>query len=159
MALTQQGGYWHGDSAEDIAELFHYESVDPVVEVQYAQCACGNRSFSVMLDLEREYQEAVWFCQICHSQYFFHTGKPQEEEIESEADHEFCDCPCRTQGPSFFELAVGVTVYSNGEDVDWVYLGCRCVKCGITGYLDSWHRSPCTRSEIFENMRNRVYEE
>lgn len=46
-----------------------------------------------------------------------------------------CACPCRAEE---FEITVGLSLYVDSEDVRWLYLGCRCPKCGLTEVYGDW---------------------
>ncbi len=156
MALSQRGEYWYGDSGADIHELMarHRESGDPIEIVRDVICECGGRVFSVQLD--DEYQEAAWICRSCDAQYLFHAKRVKGYyEGDPDADTEYCRCPCTPKGGSYFELAVGVSLYTGREDVDWVFLGCQCVACGLTGYLTEWHRVEYPHAELFSHMANK----
>lgn len=162
MTLERRGEHWYGDSAADIRELFgrHADTGDPVRAVGDAVCECGGTVFSVLLD--DECQEAAWFCRACDAQYLFHTRRVADPyEGDPDADSEYCHCHCAERdglvtGGSYFELAVGVTLYDGSDDVDWAYLGCRCVTCGIVGYLAEWHRIEYSYSELFAHLQNRL---
>lgn len=52
-----------------------------------------------------------------------------------EAELEECACPC---GMEAFEITAGVSLYTNSEDVRWLYLGCRCPACGLTAVYGDW---------------------
>ncbi len=157
MALQERGEYWYGDSAADIRALMarHAEIGDPIEVVRDAVCECGGTVFSVLID--DEYQEVAWFCRACHTQYLFHTrpvAGPYDGDPES--DVEGFRCPCTDRGGSYFEVAVGVSLYRGSDDVDFVYLGCRCVACGLTGYMtEAWHRIEYPYPELFAHMGNR----
>ena len=56
-------------------------------------------------------------------------------EYLDEAELEECACPC---GGKEFEITVGVSLYEESEDVRWLYLGCRCPKCGLTAVYGDW---------------------
>ena len=43
--------------------------------------------------------------------------------------------PC---GSSAFEITVAVALYQNSEDVKWIYIGCRCINCGLTACYEDW---------------------
>jgi hypothetical protein len=154
MALEQRGEHWYGDSAADIQALFARKEGDPVEVVRSAVCECGGTVFSVQID--DEHQEAAWFCRACDTQYLFHTRRvsgyyPGDPEAETEC----VNCSCTDRDGSYFELAIGVTLYTNTEDVDWAFLACRCVACGVTGYLTEWHRIEYPCSELFAHMGNK----
>jgi hypothetical protein len=157
MTLKRRDGKWYGESASDIRELLsrHKESTgDNVDVVQEVVCDCGSRVFSILLD--DEYQEAVWICQRCDAQYLFHTKRVSGYyEGNSDGDIECCNCPCSIRGGSYFELAVGVTLHEGSQDVDWAFIACRCVVCGLTGYLAEWHRIGYPYQELFDHMNNK----
>jgi hypothetical protein len=155
VALQARGGKWYGDSASDIRALLARQAGEPVAVVQDAACDCGGRVFSVQID--DEYQEAAWFCQSCGAQYLFHTRRVKGYyEGDPGADTECCSCPCSETGlGSVFEIAVGVTLYGDSQNVDWVFIACRCVTCGLTGYLADWHRIGYPYPELFAHMANR----
>lgn len=46
-----------------------------------------------------------------------------------------CACPC---GGKAFEVTAGVSLYDDGEDVRWLYLGFHCVACGLTAVYGDW---------------------
>jgi hypothetical protein len=158
VALRRHGEYWYGDAASDIRALLAGKAGDPVEFVRDAVCECGGTVFSVQTD--DDYQEAAWFCRACDAQYLFHTRQGAGYyEGDPEADTECVTCTCTNRGGSYFELAVGVTLYSDGEDVDWAFLACRCVACGLTGYLAEWHRIEFPHPELFAHMGNRLRDE
>ena len=46
-----------------------------------------------------------------------------------------CACPCGGEG---FEITAGVSLYEGSEDVEWLYLGCRCPRCGLVAVFGDW---------------------
>ena len=52
-----------------------------------------------------------------------------------EAELEECECPC---GNELFEITVGISLYSDSEDVKWIYIGCRCPQCELTACYGDW---------------------
>ena len=58
-------------------------------------------------------------------------------------------CVC---GKSHFENSVGVSVYKGTEDVRWLYVGCRCVACGLMGCYGEWkNESVANREFVFRD--------
>ena len=37
-----------------------------------------------------------------------------------------------------FEISAGVALYQDSQDVRWLYVGCRCVCCGLTACYGDW---------------------
>jgi hypothetical protein len=158
VALQRRGDHWYGDSAADMRALLVRKTGDPVKVVRDVVCECGGTVFSVLTD--DEYHEAAWFCRACDAQYLFHTKRVADPyEGDPGADTEYLHCSCTDRGGSCFELAVGVTLYDGCEDVDWVFIVCRCVACGLTGYLAEWHRIEYPYEELFAHMRNKLVDE
>jgi len=71
------------------------------------------------------------------------------EDYLEEAELEECECPCRFDK---FEVTVGVALYGGTEDVKWLYLGCRCVRCGLTACYGDWKNE----YEDFRELLKRV---
>ena len=44
-------------------------------------------------------------------------------------------CTC---GENSLEITVGVALYEGSDDVRWLYVGCRCPACGLTGCYGDW---------------------
>jgi hypothetical protein len=132
MALKQRGEYWYGDSHEDLrTELLRYsrESGYPVHHFADAVCTCGGRVFAVQYDEDEGV--AVRTCAACKKE---HAIGDSEEYLEA-AELEGAECLCEERE---FEVTVGVSLYEGSEDVRWLYLGCRCVKCGLLGCYADW---------------------
>ena len=132
MALIKRGKYWYGDSQADIrAELLRYSNANAYVARHFADahCKCGGKVFRLGLD-ERQ-GVAVRLCVACGTE---HPIGDSDEFLE-EAELEGCACPC---GHEEFEITVGVSLYEGSDDVKWLYLGCRCPKCGLTAAYGDW---------------------
>ena len=132
MALVKRGKFRYGDSQADIREeLIRYSRLNSYVAEHFsdAVCECGGRVFHLALD---EVQGvAVRACVACKSQHPIGDSN----EYFAEAELEECACPC---GQMEFEITVGVALYQGSEDVKWLYLGCRCPKCGLTSAYGDW---------------------
>jgi hypothetical protein len=132
MALTKRGKYRYGDSAADIrAELERYGQVNgyPVHHAAEAKCTCGGTVFKLRLDDNEG--AAVRQCLACANE---HPIGDSADFLDA-AELEECACPC---GAEQFEITVGVSLYADSEDVKWLYLGCRCAKCGLTAVYGDW---------------------
>lgn len=132
MALRKRGKYWYGDSQADIrGELIRYGKLDDELPTQFAdvRCACGSITFRLRLDGEEG--AAVRTCTACGAQ---HTMCDSAEYLEA-ANLESATCVC---GGDVFEITVGVSLYEGSDDVRWLYVGCRCPACGLTGNYGDW---------------------
>ena len=74
---------------------------------------------------------AVRICAACAHEH--PIGDSDEYLDEAELD----DCVCVCDGDQF-EITVGVALYDDSEDVKWLYIGCRCPTCGLTGVYGDW---------------------
>lgn len=131
MTLKKRGKYRYGDTEADIRqELVRYSKAGYLAEhFAEATCACGGKHFRLALDDEQG--AAVRICTSCKSE---HPIGDSDEYLD-EAELGECECPC---GSSEFEITVGVALYDESEDVRWLYVGCRCVACGLTACYGDW---------------------
>jgi hypothetical protein len=132
MTLRTQGNYSYGDTHLDIREYLrgYSERVTyPIEHFADAQCACGNMTFRLALD--DDVGAATRTCTACgHSHPIGDSGDYLEDAELGEAE-----CPC---GGDEFEITAGLSLYKDSEDVKWLYIGCRCVKCGLTACYGDW---------------------
>lgn len=133
MALRTRGRYRYGDAAPDIREeLLDYSRRNgyPAEHFADAACAaCGGSVFGLLLDDEAG--AAVRVCRACgHHHAIGDSGETLEEAEPGE-----CECPC---GSGDFEITAGAALYAGSPDARWLYLGCRCVRCGLTACYGDW---------------------
>lgn len=132
MGLKKRGKYRYGDSQADIrAELLRYSKLNEYVVEHCADavCQCGGRLFRLALD--EVVGAAVRTCVACGAKHPIGDS----DEYLKDAELEECACAC---GNEEFEITVGVSLYEDSEDVKWLYLGCRCPKCGLTAPYADW---------------------
>jgi Zn ribbon nucleic-acid-binding protein len=132
MALRKRGEWRYGDSQADIrAEIVRY-SRDNGYASQFADaaCPCGGAVFGLLLDDNRGV--AIRNCVACEAGP--HPIGDSAEFIDGATPAD-CECEC---GGEAFEITVGVSLFTNGEDVRWVYIGCRCPACGRTAVYGDW---------------------
>jgi hypothetical protein len=132
MALRRQGHHYYGDSPSDIcARLLVYSRKNgyPVEHFADAACGCGGSHFSLLLDDTEG--AAVRICSACSSRH----PMGDSEEYLADASLMECECPC---GSGSFEITVGVALHSGSRDVRWIYIGARCVGCGLTACYGDW---------------------
>jgi hypothetical protein len=132
MALTERGNYKYGESQADIRlELAIYANGTGYAASHFADaaCTCGGRSFKLLLD-DREGM-AVRHCPACQNSHpIAETGSYLDDAALEE-----CECPC---GAALFEVTMGVSLYHETEEVRWLFLGCRCLSCGLTACYGDW---------------------
>ena len=126
MALRKRGMWRYGDRQADIrAEITRYSKKVGYLAEHFvdATCSCGGKVFGLLLDDNAGVASRV--CVACDAE-----SHPIGDSVEYmvEAEEEEAACPC---GEETFEITVGVSLYEGSEDVRWLYLGCRCPKCGL----------------------------
>lgn len=132
MALTKRDNYYYGDGPADIRlELLRYSNKTGYLAHQFAEatCKCGGTLFGLALDDTQG--AAVRTCLGCATKHPIGDSG----DYLGEAELEECACPC---GGEAFEIMVGVSLYDESADVRWLYLGCRCPKCGLTAAYGDW---------------------
>ncbi len=131
MTLKKRGEYSYGDNQSDIREeLIEYSQHGYLAEhFQDAVCSCGNNLFNLAVDEDEG--AAIRRCTSCDTIYPIGDSEDYLEEAELGE----CECPC---GNNKFEITAGVALYPNSDDVRWIYLGCRCQKCGLIACYADW---------------------
>ena len=132
MALTKHGEYRYGDSQADIQEeLVRYSKLNGYIAQHFANASCTCSGAIFRLALDDDAGAAVRTCIACKSQ---HPIADSGDYLD-DAQLEECACPC---GGEEFEITVGVSLYEESDDVRWLYLGCRCPRCGLTAVYGDW---------------------
>lgn len=132
MALVKRGDHEYGESQADIrTEIIRFSELNGYVAEHFADavCVCNGRAFGLLLDDAEG--AAVRVCNRCDREH--PIGDSAEYLDEAELGE--CECPC---GKQSFQITVGVALYADSEDVKWLYLGLRCVKCGLTAVYGDW---------------------
>lgn len=132
MALKKRGQHRYGENHADIrAELLRYSKLNAYIAHYFADavCVCGGKLFRLALDDNEG--AAVRICVACKTEHPIGDSDGFLEEAELGE----CACPC---GNEEFEITVGVSLYEGSEDVKWLYLGCRCPKCGLIAAYGDW---------------------
>jgi hypothetical protein len=132
MSLKKRGKWWYGDAQADIRdELIRQGKLNEYVPTQFAdaRCSCGSTQFRLRID-DRE-GAAIRVCTSCKVE---HPIGDSEDFLE-DAELEEAECVC---GSGELEITVGVALYEDSDDVRWLYVGCRCPSCGLTGCFGDW---------------------
>jgi len=93
--------------------------------------SCGGKAFEVGVPADG--QGARRTCLGCREQHYIADSEEYWED-DGLADY-FCGCPC---GNEEFAGAVGYSLREDGENVRWIYLGLRCLACGMMRDYVDW---------------------
>lgn len=145
MAIHRRDDQFYADCQDDLPEVIRQYSADgyPAEHFADAVCSCGCRSFELAVD-ENE-GVAVRICTRCEAE---HAIGDSDEYME-DAELEFCECLCDTAA---FEITIGVALYAGSENVRWLYIGCRCLQCGLAGCYADWKNEYVGYRELLENV-------
>jgi hypothetical protein len=134
MALRKRGKWWYADSQADIpVELARVGELNEYVPTQFAdaRCTCGSNTFRLRLDDAAGAAERTCVATGCGKAHAI--GDSADYLAEAELEDSQCVC-----GGTEFEITVGVALYQGSDDVKWLYVGCRCPACGLTGCYGDW---------------------
>lgn len=132
MALRKKGEYWYGESQADIRdELIRYGKLNGYVPNAFAdaRCYCGATTFQLQMDEDEG--AAVRICSSCNDEH--PIGDSVDYLDGAELQHHECICD-----EGLFQITVGVALYEGSDDVRWLYIGCRCPNCSLTGCYGDW---------------------
>ena len=132
MALRKRGKWRYGDSQADIRdEILRYSKRNEYIAHHFADavCKCGGRLF--VLRMDDAAGAAIRKCVSCLEEHPIGDSGDYLDETELQ----MFQCVCLE---NVFEITIGVSLFDDGEDVRWLYVGCRCPKCGLTGVYGDW---------------------
>jgi len=100
-----------------------------VAEVRHSTCTCGADRFEVQADDTEGC--ALRRCVACEQEHLICDS----EEYWDESNAEQCFCTCEK---GIFQVAVGFALVEDKTNVRWLYVGMRCVACGLAGVYADW---------------------
>lgn len=133
MALRKKGKYYYGDNIKDlIIELERYADLNkyPIDETEATTCSCCDGNI-FMLFSDDEESAAMVQCIKCENKQYI---RDSQRYLNNKLDNYTCIC-----GAEQFEIAIGVSFYTDTKDVRWVYVGGYCSKCGLVGNYVDWN--------------------
>jgi hypothetical protein len=145
MSIDTSGKWWVGSEPDDIGEYLEAYSADggyKTEEFRLSRCACG----SVQFRLEADDNEgtARRTCAKCQTEHFICDSGEYWEDSEPE---EWRCLECKSQHTN---VGVGFALYPEDKEVKWLYVGCRCAKCGILGCFAGWKVAYAPSRHLFE---------
>ena len=128
--IDKSGNYWVGDSADDIKEYLEAYSGNSAIDVKPILChSCGSNSLNMRVDCDEDVIQVK--CPKCGYKKILLDC----EEVWEDSNPRLCKCPVCKNGKEY-NIQIGFSRRENGS-VKWVYIGNRCINCGVLGsYLD-----------------------
>ena len=131
MSIDSTGTWWRGSEARDIqAFLEAYSARKHVIcEFRPSICRCGSEVF--LLEGDPHEGGARRKCFICRTLFYLADSEENWDEVNPVP----CRCvECHTEPHN---TGVGFALDARGE-VTWIYVGVRCVNCGVLGSFTHW---------------------
>lgn len=122
--------YWTGTTENDIEEYLKLYSENDKLEVKHVVChTCNENNFEVMVD---QNEGAILIkCVKCKTEKILLDGEDVWENCEPIKGI----CPICYE--KVYNICVGLERRQDGN-VNWVYIGNRCTKCGVLGSFVDW---------------------
>lgn len=137
MTLRTEGEFAHGDNHQDLrSELSRFSEGNeyPIDSFADVRCDCGCDEFRLLTD--EAAGVAIRHCTGCDQDYLMGDSAEYLEDAELGQHECLCDA-------DVFQITAGVHRYREQDgtlsnDVRWLYIGCRCVACGMLGCYADW---------------------
>ncbi len=147
MSLRKKGEWWYGDSQADIRdELKRVGTLNGYLPTRFADVKCkkcGCRTFRLAMDDNEG--AAIRTCSKCDTEHPIGDSG----EYLANAELLISSCICEKE---VFEITVGVSLYDDSDDVRWLYVGCRCPACGLTGCYGDWKNEFIDYRKLLERV-------
>ena len=146
MSIDTSGKWWIGSEPADIRgflEVYAPEGYE-VHDFRLAACPCGSDSFH--LDADDNEGVAKRSCVKCSAEHFLCDS----EEYWDEARPEHWKCvDCDSEETN---VGVGFSLYEDDQEIRWLYVGCRCAKCGVLGCFAGWKIAYAPSRHLLEKV-------
>jgi hypothetical protein len=146
MSIDRSGQWWKGTESSDVREylLAYAEDAYQVHEFRLAKCSCGSEIFNLAADDVSGVAKRT--CVSCNSEHFICDS----EEFWTDAEPE--ELACIECGSKQANIGVGFSLYDHGHDVRWLYVGVRCVECGVLGCFAGWKVAYSPSLDLIEQV-------
>jgi hypothetical protein len=133
MTIDSSGKWWKGSEAADLTEYLKALTEDgyPATEFRVAKCSCGSLAFGLALDHDEG--AAMRKCVECGAEHF--VCDSQERWHECSPTKWKCTGKCKSRTAN---ICVGFALREDRKDIRWIYIGTRCVQCGVLGCYVDW---------------------
>jgi hypothetical protein len=133
MTIDTSGKWWKGDAPEDLDEYLHAytEDGDAITEFRLARCGCGSVRFQ--LEVDEDEGVARRTCEACGEKHFICDS--EENWTPGLKTKKYKCITCKSK---IANIGVGFALYDGGRAVKWLYVGYRCIQCGVLGAMVDW---------------------
>lgn len=147
MSIDKTGKWWVGDQPSDIREYLEaYGSAGyKVNEFRLAKCPCGSERFYFWADDDEDCARKQ--CESCEASSFIGDS----EDYWEDANPKQWKCVICKSKAKVCNLGVGFSLYEDGE-VRWLYVGQRCVDCGVLGCFAGWKIAYSPSRKLLEQV-------
>lgn len=132
LPIDTSGKWWKGTTPEDIGEYLQALSASSYATSGFrlAHCPCGGNSFK--LEVERDEGVAKRTCVACGTEHFVCDGA---ENFGPGMKLKRFKCVCKATEAN---VGVGFALYEGSAELRWLWVGHRCVSCGVLGSMVDW---------------------
>ncbi len=132
MPIDTSGKWWKGSIPEDIGEYLQALSSSSYLATEFrlSRCQCGGVVFR--LEVEQDEGVAKRVCADCGNE---HLVCDSAESYEEGAKLKKFKCVCKA---TLANVGVSFSLYEEGKAIRWLWVGHRCVKCGVQGSMVEW---------------------
>ncbi|MDB5337111.1 MAG: hypothetical protein JWN70_2730 [Planctomycetaceae bacterium] len=133
MAIDTSGKWWVGEDASDLKEYLIAFTEDgyPATEFRFPQCPCGSNVFQLAIDPDEGAAKRT--CAACSVEHFICDSDEYWEEASPKKWK--CTGKCKSKTAN---VCIGFALRQDLTDLHWLYIGTRCVQCGVLGCYGDW---------------------
>lgn len=129
------------------SQIIEFSENNEYVASQFAtaKCqGCGGDVFKLLMNEDEGV--AARICVQCDSEHGIADSDEYFDNVE-----EIYEVVCTCDGEKFRVMA-GVSLYEGTEDVRWLYIGCECVDCGLSGVYGDWKNEFHGYKQLLDNV-------
>jgi hypothetical protein len=132
MPIDTSGKWWKGSAPEDVGEYLQALSSSsyPASEFRLCRCQCGGVTFR--LEVEQDEGVAKRACANCGAEHLICDSADNYEEGMKLRKFK---CVCKT---ALANVGVSFSLHEGGQSIRWLWVGHRCVQCGVLGSIVEW---------------------
>ncbi|MBY0524560.1 MAG: hypothetical protein K2R98_14240 [Gemmataceae bacterium] len=134
MTINETEGGWFGTEPDDVRAFLEHDQQSygghGIDEFRVARCSCGCVDFRLEYDGDTE--AAIRVCLACEAVHAICDGGDHWDDAEPE------EWECDECGSTSVNLGVGFSINRDKGFIRWLYVGQRCVACGLLASCINW---------------------